>query len=36
MKYVEANSDLLYLKSAAKLAYMLKRFEEEGFTSYWL
>lgn len=36
MDYVKANSDLLYPRSAAKLAYMLKRFEEEGFTSYWL
>ncbi|MFY9495976.1 MAG: hypothetical protein WAP29_02520, partial [Halanaerobiales bacterium] len=36
MDYVKANSDLLYPRSATKLAYMLKRFEEEGFTSYWL
>lgn len=36
MEYVKANSDLLYPRSATKLAYMIQRYEEEGFTSYWL
>ena len=25
-----------YVKSAEKLAYMMRRYEEDGFTSYWL
>ena len=25
-----------YPKSAEKLAYMMRRYEEDGFTSYWL
>jgi hypothetical protein len=30
------NSDCKYKKSAEKIAYMVRRFEEDGFTSYWL
>ena len=30
------NRSIKYKKSTAKLVYMLRRFEEEGFTSYWL
>jgi hypothetical protein len=26
----------IYPRSAAKLANMLRRFEEDGFTSYWI
>jgi hypothetical protein len=25
-----------YRKSAEKVAFMVRRFEEDGFTSYWL
>lgn len=28
--------DVLYPKSARKIAFMLRRFEEDGFTSFWL
>jgi energy-coupling factor transporter ATP-binding protein EcfA2 len=34
--YVDDNNDLKYPRSAEKIAYMLKRFEEDGFTAYWL
>ena len=30
------NPDCKYKKSAAKIAYMVRRYEEDGFTSYWL
>ena len=29
-------NDVKYPKSAAKTAFMVKRFEEDGFTSYWI
>lgn len=29
-------SDVLYPKSSRKIAFMLRRFEEDGFTSFWL
>ncbi len=29
-------SDCKYKKSAEKIAFMVRRFEEDGFTSYWL
>lgn len=29
-------SKIKYPKSASKLAYMMRRYEEDGFTSYWL
>ena len=31
-----AGTKLRYPKSAEKIAFMVKRFEEDGFTSYWL
>jgi hypothetical protein len=35
--YYKANKDLIkYPDSAEKTAYMLRRYEEDGFTSYWL
>ncbi|MFW6016172.1 MAG: McrB family protein [bacterium] len=35
--YVKKNSDIIkYPKSAKKLAYMIKRMEEDRFTAYWL
>ena len=30
------NNQCLYKKSASKIAFMVRRFEEDGFTSYWL
>ena len=30
------SQDIDYPKSAKKLAYMMRRYEEDGFTSYWL
>jgi len=37
VKYTNDDSnEIKYPKSAQKLAYMIKRFEEDGFTSYWL
>ena len=33
--YVETK-DCKYKKSAEKICYMMRRFEEDGFTSYWL
>lgn len=30
------NSDCKYKKSAEKIAFMVRRYEEDGFTSYWL
>ncbi len=35
-KYIEDNPKIPYIKSASKLAFMMRRFEEDGFTSYWL
>lgn len=34
--YIEGNPIIPYKKAAAKLAFMMRRFEEDGFTSYWL
>ena len=35
--YYQANQETFkYPESAEKIAYMLRRFEEDGFTSYWL
>ena len=39
LKYLEkvmGNSSIAYPKSARKVAGMMKRFEIEGFTSYWV
>ena len=30
------NPDCKYKKSAKKIAFMVRRYEEDGFTSYWL
>mgnify|MGYP003901294403 CR=1 FL=1 len=30
------NNQCRYMKSACKIAFMVRRFEEDGFTSYWL
>jgi len=35
IKYI-TNNPSKYKKSAAKIAFMIRRFEEDGFTSYWL
>lgn len=35
--YIETNEkNCKYKKSAEKICYMMRRFEEDGFTSYWL
>jgi len=34
--YEEYKDQIKYPESAEKIAYMLRRFEEDGFTSYWL
>lgn len=34
--YIEGNPSIPYKKSASKLEFMMRRFEEDGFTSYWL
>lgn len=31
-----SNNECKYSKSAHKIAFMIRRFEEDGFTSYWL
>ncbi|MFW6287396.1 MAG: McrB family protein, partial [bacterium] len=37
VNYVDTNQDdLIYPRSSEKIAYMIKRFEEDGFTAYWL
>ena len=33
--YISRN-DCVYQKSTAKICYMMRRYEEDGFTSYWL
>ena len=33
--YLEHNTPI-YPKSSDKICYMMRRFEEDGFTSYWL
>ena len=34
-KYIK-DKECVYKKSAEKICYMMSRFEEDGFTSYWL
>ena len=34
--YLQANGSNKYPKSARKIAFMMRRYEEDGFTSYWL
>ena len=36
MLKVAQNPDCKYKKSANKIAFMVRRYEEDGFTSYWL
>ncbi len=36
MMKVAQKTDCKYPKSAQKIAFMVRRFEEDGFTSYWL
>ena len=36
MDLLRKNERVLYPKSAEKIAFMVRRFEEDGFTSYWL
>ncbi|MEJ6949391.1 McrB family protein [Natronospora cellulosivora (SeqCode)] len=39
LDYVNKNKDtgtIVYANSAEKIAYMIKRIEEDGFTAYWL
>ncbi len=36
MMKVAQRPDCKYAKSAQKIAFMVRRFEEDGFTSYWL
>jgi hypothetical protein len=33
---IKSSKTLLYPKTAAKIAYMMRRYQEDGFTSYWL
>ena len=35
-KMQDIASNARYAESAKKIAYMMTRFEEDGFTSYWL
>ncbi len=35
-KYINNNPSIPYMKSALKIASMMRRFEEDGFTSYWM
>lgn len=35
-EYVNEHINIPYKKSAEKIAFMMRRFEEDGFTSYWL
>ena len=34
--YIDAAKDSKYPNSAKKIAFMMRRYEEDGFTSYWL
>jgi DNA-directed RNA polymerase alpha subunit len=34
-KYILNSKPISYKKSAEKIAFMMRRFEEDGFTSYW-
>ena len=36
MQKIIDNGTVKYPKSVAKIKFMVQRFEEEGFTSYWL
>lgn len=34
--FLKYNKNISFIKSAEKVAFMMRRFEEDGFTSYWL
>ena len=36
MQKIVDGGTVRYPKSAAKITFMVRRFEEDGFTSYWL
>lgn len=36
LKKLNSDDSIKYPRSAEKLAYMMRRYEEDGFTSYWL
>ena len=36
LSYLKENTHVPYSKSAEKITFMMRRFEEDGFTSYWL
>ena len=36
MQKILDGGNVTYPKSAAKIKFMVQRFEEDGFTSYWL
>jgi len=36
LDYLSKDKRITYSKSAEKIAFMMRRFEEDGFTSYWL
>lgn len=36
MKDYITKHNCTYIKSAEKIRFMVRRFEEDGFTSYWL
>jgi hypothetical protein len=36
MQKIIDNGTVKYPKSVAKIKFMVQRFEEDGFTSYWL
>ncbi len=36
LKYLKDSKNISYKKSAEKIVFMVRRFEEDGFTSYWM
>lgn len=36
LDYINRQNNMPYVKSASKIAFMMRRFEEDGFTSYWM
>jgi len=35
-QYLKSHDPVIYAKSAEKIAFMTRRFEEDGYTSYWI
>ena len=35
-QYLKNHDPVIYAKSAKKIAFMTRRFEEDGYTSYWI